>query len=51
MNDLKRLNGGTKLIKQILDKNKQTNQPWSKTKQKQTINDQKNIKPQRSTSR
>jgi len=51
MIDLKNLNGGDKLIKEILGQNKQNRQPWSKEKQKQFINQQKNIKPHRSTSK
>lgn len=33
MTDLKRLNGGLKLIKRIISTSKQANQPWSNDKQ------------------
>ena len=43
MTDLKRMNGGLKLIKHILRTAKQTNQPWTNKQQKLIQN--KNTKP------
>jgi|APFre7841882654_1041346.scaffolds.fasta_scaffold123187_2 hypothetical protein len=51
MTDLKRLNGGLELIKHIVNTGKQHNQPWSKEKQRQTLNSHKNTKPHRSASK
>jgi hypothetical protein len=44
MIDLKRLNSGNKLIKEILEKSKENNQPWTKDNQTKQINTQKNTR-------
>lgn len=51
MTDLKRLNGGLKLIKHILETSKQNKQPWTKEKLNQSLNARKNIKSHRSPSK
>ena len=44
MIDLKRLNSGTKLIKDILEKSKENNQPWTKENQTKQLSKQKNTR-------
>lgn len=45
MIDLNNLHGGSKLIKQIVEKNDNKKQPWSREKQQEKVAAHKNIKP------
>lgn len=45
MIDLNNLHGGSKLIKQIVEKNDSKKQPWSREKQREKVANHKNIKP------
>ena len=47
MTDLKRMNGGLKLIKHILANNKQSTQPWSNDKQLELLKKHKKNKSKR----
>lgn len=45
MINLNNLNGGSKLIKQIVEKNGNKKEPWSKEQQRQKVATHKNVKP------
>jgi hypothetical protein len=45
MIDLNNLHGGTKLIKQIVEKNVNKKQPWSREQQRAKAATHKNVKP------
>jgi hypothetical protein len=45
MIDLNNLHGGTKLIKQIVEKNDNKKQPWSREQQREKAATHKNVKP------
>lgn len=44
MINLNNLHGGIKLIKEIMDKNNNKRQPWSREKQKEKVSTLKNYK-------